>query len=701
MKKLNRNLAANRASKQAVQRRASASNYPFAAIVGQEEMKLGLVLNVIDPSIGGVLIMGHRGTGKSTAVRGLADLLPEIWVVKDCPYRCDPADLKSACYECHGKLNADSKPKREKSRVTVVELPLGATEDRICGAIDIQRALSDGVKAFDPGLLARANRSFLYIDEVNLLEDHLVDLLLDVAVTGQNQVERENISVTHPARFVLIGSGNPEEGELRPQLLDRFGLSVEVTTELNLDERVEIVERRQAYDRDPMALCQTFAADQERLSKRITAAQRYLRTTKLDRSLLRKIAELCSELKVDGHRGELTISRGARALAAFEGRKKVGVADVKRVAPMALRHRLRRDPLEETAESDRIQQAMEKVFAEKRTTRARTGNDEGGDGSSRSLRPVENSGEQEVERPQRARAASREAVGGDGERKLTEPVRDSAVRFPKLSSASQTSKSRQTSRTNYRAGANAIRNQLRGRYVRATEVRKEGSRVALDATLRTSLSRPRSAASLGRQISSDDFRFKELSCKTGRLHIFVIDTSGSMAVHRIRQAKGAVLNLLKRSYVQRDYVAIVGFGGIAAEIYLPPSRSILRARRVLDSLRVGGGTPLSSGLACALELSKRVRGKLGEISLLVFTDGNANVPHNSAAGLDRFQRQTIIDNELRLLRAGFTKECVNVTVVDTENSFMGAKNAVTIARRLGAHYQILPIKAGNRSTSRD
>src|SRR5687768_3940438 len=220
----------------------SFSNFPFSAIVGQDEMKLGLILNVIDPAIGGVLIMGHRGTGKSTAVRGLAELLPEIWVAKRCPYRCDPSEVKAACDDCRAQLDCEKRLERERAQVAVVDLPLGATEDRVCGSIDIQRALAEGVKAFEPGLLARANRGFLYIDEVNLLEDHLVDLLLDVAVTGQNRVERENISVTHPARFVLIGSGNPEEGELRPQLLDRFGLNVEVKTETELDERVEIVE---------------------------------------------------------------------------------------------------------------------------------------------------------------------------------------------------------------------------------------------------------------------------------------------------------------------------------------------------------------------------------------------------------------------------------------------------------------------------
>ncbi len=248
----------------------AASVYPFSAIVAQDEMKLAMTLNVIDPRIGGVLIMGHRGTGKSTAVRALGDLLPEISIVSGCAYRCDPTDQQNCCDECRATAATGAKLRREKASVQVVDLPLGATEDRVCGTIDIEQALRSGVKRFEPGLLARANRGFLYIDEVNLLEDHLVDLLLDVAATGINNVEREGVSVKHPARFVLVGSGNPEEGELRPQLLDRFGLFVEVKTEDDLNLRVEIVERREAFERDPETLIRKFSAPQEQLQRKIS-----------------------------------------------------------------------------------------------------------------------------------------------------------------------------------------------------------------------------------------------------------------------------------------------------------------------------------------------------------------------------------------------------------------------------------------------
>lgn len=332
--------------------------FPFTAIVGQNEMKLALMLSVIDPNIGGVIIMGHRGTGKSTAVRALADLLPPIKKVKGCVYGCDPDRPNELCNQCAARLSDGDHLPAERGLVPVVDLPLGATEDRVFGSLDIERALVEGVKAFEPGLLARANRGFLYIDEVNLLDDHLVDVLLDSAVSGRNVVEREGISATHPARFVLVGSGNPEEGELRPQLLDRFGLYTQITTITDLDQRVEIIESRERFDADPVAFRSAQGPEQDQLRKRITRGQRLLGRVGMDRDLLRLIAELCVSLKVDGHRGELTIARAARALAAFEGRTTASADDVERVALMSLRHRLRRDPLETIESGARIEEAV-------------------------------------------------------------------------------------------------------------------------------------------------------------------------------------------------------------------------------------------------------------------------------------------------------------------------------------------------------
>jgi magnesium chelatase subunit I len=335
--------------------------FPFSAIVGQEEMKLAMISSAVDPSIGGVLVFGDRGTGKSTAVRALAALLPPMHAVIGCRYGCDPAALEALCEECREK-STHAALKHRLVPVPVVDMPLGVTEDRVVGALDLERALSQGVKAFEPGLLARANRGFLYIDEVNLLEDHLVDLLIDVAASGENVVEREGLSVRHPSRFVLIGSGNPEEGELRPQLLDRFGLSVEVRTPTELQERVEVIKRRDEFERDKSAFIVKWKKHDDQLRRRIVAGRKRLAEIELPEDVLENAAKLCMALGTDGLRAELTLIRAARAIASFEQAEAVEVAHLRRVAPPSLRHRLRRDPLDESGSSSRVDRAILEVF---------------------------------------------------------------------------------------------------------------------------------------------------------------------------------------------------------------------------------------------------------------------------------------------------------------------------------------------------
>jgi magnesium chelatase subunit I len=335
--------------------------YPFSAIVGQDEMKLALLVAAIDHSIGGVLVLGDRGTGKSTAIRALAALLPKMPVVAGCPYNCDPADPRPMlCSACTG-VAAES-PKTRQIPVPVVDLPLGATEDRVIGALDLERALTQGEKAFEPGLLARAHRGFLYIDEVNLLEDHLVDSLLDVAASGENLVEREGLSVRHPARFVLVGSGNPEEGELRPQLLDRFGLAVEVKTPTDLETRVQIVQLRDAFERDRGGFVKRWKRKDGQVRRRLEAARERLDEIDVPAAVIEAAAGLCMRLGTDGLRGELTLIRAARALAALEGKPQVTEAELRRMAGSALRHRLRRDPLDEAGTSVRVERAVEEQF---------------------------------------------------------------------------------------------------------------------------------------------------------------------------------------------------------------------------------------------------------------------------------------------------------------------------------------------------
>ena len=336
--------------------------FPFTSVIGQEEMKLALLLNVIDPRIGGVMIMGDRGTGKSTTIRALADLLPAIEVVEGDPYNSslDDPDLQSN--DVREKIESGLDIQKDEKQVPMVDLPLGATEDRLCGTIDIEKALSEGVRAFEPGLLAKANRGLLYVDEVNLLDDHLVDVLLDSAASGWNTVEREGISIRHPARFVLIGSGNPEEGELRPQLLDRFGMSVEVRTVREAKLRVQVVDQRTAFDNNPDAFADSVQENQDSLQQKVVDAQNLLNEVNIDEDLRLKISAVCGELDVDGLRGDIVTNRAARALAAFEGRKEVTEEDIARVVSTALRHRLRKDPLEQVDSGDRVIKAFCKVF---------------------------------------------------------------------------------------------------------------------------------------------------------------------------------------------------------------------------------------------------------------------------------------------------------------------------------------------------
>jgi len=336
--------------------------FPFTAIVGQEEMKLALLLNVIDPKIGGVMVMGDRGTGKSTTVRALVDLLPQIDVVENDPFNSDANDPELMSDEVRQKARANEPLNVVKKKINMVDLPLGATEDRVCGTIDIEKALTEGVKAFEPGLLAKANRGILYVDEVNLLDDHLVDVLLDSAASGWNTVEREGISISHPARFILVGSGNPEEGELRPQLLDRFGMHAQIGTVKEPELRVQIVEQRATFDENPTEFRTSYNESQTTLTDKLADARRRLKEISIDYEYRVKISQICSELNVDGLRGDLVTNRAAKALACFEGRNEVTVDDIYRVIPLCLRHRLRKDPLETIDSGDKVREIFCSVF---------------------------------------------------------------------------------------------------------------------------------------------------------------------------------------------------------------------------------------------------------------------------------------------------------------------------------------------------
>nr|YP_010596562.1 Mg-protoporyphyrin IX chelatase [Chrysotila carterae]WAK83198.1 Mg-protoporyphyrin IX chelatase [Chrysotila carterae] len=344
------------------QQKAERPVFPFTAIIGQEEMKLALILNVIDPRIGGVMIMGDRGTGKSTTIRAVADLLPEIDVVENDGFNSSPVDFELMSEQVKQAVLSGKEINVVQKKVPMIDLPLGATEDRVCGTIDIEKALTEGVKAFEPGLLAKANRGILYVDEVNLLDDHLVDILLDSAASGWNTVEREGISIKHPARFVLVGSGNPEEGELRPQLLDRFGMHAEIRTVRDPELRVQVVEQRSNFDQNPDQCLAENEEKQKALLDRITRAQSLLKDVKLDYNLRIKISEVCGSLDVDGLRGDIVINRAAKAHAAYNERTEVTVEDIEAIVTLCLRHRLRKDPLESIDSGDKVKDVFEEIF---------------------------------------------------------------------------------------------------------------------------------------------------------------------------------------------------------------------------------------------------------------------------------------------------------------------------------------------------
>jgi magnesium chelatase subunit D len=643
--------------------------YPFAAIVGQRDMQLALVLNIVDPLIGGVLIMGHRGTGKSTAVRALSELVPEIKVVSGCVYHCDPTNTENICSDCTTRLGSNKKISTHKQPVRIVELPLGATEDRVCGTINIERALKEGATTFEPGLLAQANRGFLYIDEVNLLEDHLVDVLLDVAASGWNRVEREGVSVEHPSRFVLIGSGNPEEGELRPQLIDRFGLHVEIKTEADLDSRIAVVERREAFDREPLAFTKRFASEQEELVRAIKSARRNLAKVKITRPVLKVIAQVCARLNVEGHRGELTMMRAARALAALEGHKRVGDDDVKRIAPMSLRHRLRQNVFEDSTAHERILEALEQTIAS-----------DAGIVS-----------EERVDVKRQSESQTRDATlsfdqsrhnqreGHENSAELpSEPPAENVTKLPlkrKLNSRGNSQEERKSRGTKQRAVS-----ERRGRHARSVVHKTTAGKIALAATLRA-LMVARSAGSLS--VPPHSLRYKLFSSKRGTLFIFLIDTSGSMGRHRIALAKGAILDLLRQSYLNRDSVAIIPFRGVSASIALPPSRSILRAKRAIELLTVGGSTPLSAGMWCAAELLRRVRDQHSDKSVLIFTDGRANVPLSQSKKGSHL-REHLIEDEVKKLGAAIKQTRTKIVVVDTQRHFETGEDSALLARLMEA-----------------
>jgi magnesium chelatase subunit D len=625
--------------------------FPFTAVVGQQLLKDALILNAINPLVGGVLVRGEKGTAKSTLARALGDLLPRISVVPGCPYQCDPERPFGECPHCR-PLQGESPLPRTEHAMRFVTLPNNATEDRVCGTLDLEQALQSGARRFEPGLLARVHRGILYIDEVNLLDDHIVDLLLDAAAMGINVVEREGVRMTHPSRFILIGTMNPEEGDLRPQLLDRFGLCVEIEAILEVDGRAEVVRRRLAWERDHRAFAARFCDTQRELAAAIVGARSRLSQVTLEEESLRQIAQLCVQLEIRSHRADIVIAQGAATLAALDGRTVIGEQDIRRAARLALPHRTRRRPFEDSRmDLDQISQAMQ-------PPPPRKGND------SESPPPEQ----------QPSEAPRQEKVFGIGEMaeiKLPEPENGPQRRS---------------------AGGRHARAALagpRGRYVRATLPSGPvgAGDLAVDATVRAAAPhQPSRQAEAGgdaqMRLESQDVRVKVRNRMVGTTVLLVVDASGSMAAgERMRAAKGAALSLLRDAYVRRDRVALIAFRGDGAEVLLQPTDSVELAHQRLHALPTGGRSPLSHGLTKTLELAQQVRRRDAAAMLLavLISDGKANVARDPAAGETPFQEAVSIAK--RLSGAG-----IRLLVLDTEDDFLTLGLARELAESAGADY---------------
>lgn len=672
--------------------------FPFTAIVAQDKMTRALVLNAISPYIGGVVIRGERGTAKSTAVRGLAALLPEIEVVADCPFNCDPNAPSALCDYCKERVARGETLPVARRRIRVVDLPVSATEDRVVGTLDIERAIKEGEKHFEPGVLAAANRSLLYVDEVNLLDDHVVDLLLDSAAMGVNVVEREGISFSHPAQFILVGTMNPEEGELRPQLLDRFGLCVEIGGIKDPDKRMLILERRINFERAPEAFYEQWYDTEEQLSYRIVEARERLPRVTYTANNLYTIAQLTSELGVDGHRADITILKAALANAAFEGRIQINEIDILTAAELALPHRLKRRPLQDTdselqALHERLEEARRKA-EEEADLRAEDGESVGQGAEEETVKKNNDSDaadETEDGTDDTLAQDSEDAADGRSNQPRVQQVPDNSspgakdgdgtkvrVGAPQKPRTLATSLDRLTRR---RAGKRSFSrtNRKRGRYVKSRPASDRIEDIAFDATFRRAAPEQihRQDDPLALSIRTDELQRKVRVRRTANLVLFVVDASWSMAAsERMEATKGTILGLLMDAYQKRDQVGLIIFQKEHAHVLLPPTNSIELARKALEEIPVGGKTPLSSGLYAAYEVLEREQRRNPEVVplVIILTDGAGNVSMGNIPP----QQEALQMAQL------FTEKDIRSIVINTEHAAFDRGLAQALAEAMNA-----------------
>lgn len=643
--------------------------YPFTAIVGQDDLRLGLLLNAVSPAVGGVLVRGEKGTAKSTAVRALAALMPEVSVVPGCRFSCAPEAPDPACPD--GPHEAGSGVSRA---ARTVELPVGASEDRLVGALDIERALAEGVKAFEPGLLADAHRGILYVDEVNLLHDHLVDLLLDAAAMGASYVEREGVSVRHAARFLLVGTMNPEEGELRPQLLDRFGLTVEVAASRETGLRVEVVRRRLAYDDDPAGFAAQWADEEGALRARIVAARALLPQVRLGDGALRQIAATCAAFEVDGMRADIVMARTATALAAWAGRTDVLAEDVRQAALLALPHRRRRNPFDAPGlDEDKLDDTLEQNSGKD--------DDPDPDGPDGGGRPPEGDGPDTPPQPEGgADDTPAQSVPEQGGEKEQEPAQGQSTGSGEQQPvrAGEPFRTKMLSVPGLGEGAAGRRSRARTEHGRTTGARRpQGAltKLHLAATVRAAAPHQRARGRSGRGlvVRRDDLRQAVREGREGNLVLFVVDASGSMAARqRMTAVKGAVLSLLMDAYQRRDKVGLITFRGKDAEVVLPPTSSVDAAAARLEMLPTGGRTPVAAGLLKAHDVLRveRLRDPSRRPLLVVVTDGRATGGPEPVALASRAARLHEVEGTASV-------------VVDCESGPVRLGLAVSLAGELG------------------
>ncbi len=617
------------------------TQYPFTAITGQPQMKEALILNAINPAIGGVLIRGEKGTAKSTLARALAELLPEIETAEGCPFNCSPDSPMPECPHCSatGEIRPAMRP------MPVITLPANATEDRVAGTLDVEYALKHGKRRFEPGVLAAAHRGILYIDEVNLLDDHIVDLLLDAAAMGVNTVEREGLSFTHPARFLLIGTMNPEEGDLRPQLLDRFSLCVDAGALMDIGERTEIVRNRIAWENDPAAFADRFQQQQQNLARDIRAACTLLPRVTISEELIQLAARICIELDVRSHRADIVMTRAALTLAAFDGREQVSEDDIKKAALMSISHRMRRRPFEESRlDPDKIDDALQQ--------------------------PEKNQEQQSENAP-------------DDLQQEAPPDRTFEIgQTPDVTLSATEARPKHASSSGKRTKTTAPGR--RGRAARAVEPHGpvSSSDIALDATLRAAAPDQMDCASNDVvHIRPDHIRAKQRTQSAGTTVILAVDASGSMAAsERMAAAKGAALALLQDAYVKRNRVALLAFRDDRHEVLLQPTDNVDLAHEHLKELPTGGRTPLAHGLAGGLELAHQIRQRDPDVEIMIalLSDGKANVPY---ARTETTPFDEAVDFARQLTLAG-----IRLVVLDAEDDFLSLGLAKKLAEASQAEY---------------